>query len=78
MLDKIYNAIADLSNRFAESQKKLNEILDAKCVRNSENIAETNENLVLAEQAITDMDIRNIETEQTITDLDIRLMGLEA
>ena len=77
MINEILKVISDLSNRFAESQKTLNDILDAKCVRNENDIAEAKELQIQTEQTITDMDLQNIEAEQMITEMDLRLMELE-
>lgn len=36
-----------------------------------------NNSIVVAEQAITDMDLQSIETEQVLTDMDLRLLEVE-
>ena len=36
-----------------------------------------NDSIILAEQALTDMDIQSIETQQELTDMDLRLLDLE-
>ena len=40
-------------------------------------IAELEEAVMASEQAITDLDLQDIETQQELTDMDIRLMALE-
>ena len=36
-----------------------------------------NDSIILAEQALTDMDIQSIETQQELTDMDLRLLEVE-
>ena len=36
-----------------------------------------NDSIILAEQALTDMDIQSIEAQQELTDMDLRLLEVE-
>lgn len=44
---------------------------------NKKAIEVTNQDIISAQQTITDMDIVQIKTEQAITDMDLRLLKLE-
>ena len=67
MLEKLFNAISELSNRFANAQKKLNDILDAKCVRNEEDIAVANVNIAETQDALCE---QSTTTEQSVSDIE--------
>lgn len=67
MFEKILNAITDLSNRFANAQKKLSDILDAKCVRNAEAIEQTSESIAETQDALCE---QSTTTEQSVSDIE--------
>lgn len=71
-MDKeIAKAINTLSKKTNEIIKSLDTMFNKKCDENKEDI-------ISAEQTLTDMDLQNIETEQIITDMDLRILELEA
>ena len=71
-MDKeIAKAINTLSKKINEITKSLDTMFNKKYDENKEDI-------ISAEQTLTDMDLQNIETEQIITDMDLRILELEA
>lgn len=67
MFENLFSLISDISNRFANAQKKLNDILDAKCVRNAEDIESANESLAETQDALCE---QSTTTEQSVSDIE--------
>lgn len=66
MNDNEFNAARENTSKAQRSADQANEQAQI----NSQEI-------ISAEQVITDMDLQNIETEQMLTDMDLRIMELE-
>ena len=63
--------------KFIEEQKKLNQLFYSNVMDNGRRGHGNVKSMVSAEQSITDMDLRDIETQQTLTDMDLQIMELE-
>ena len=71
MMDKeTAKAINNVSKRLNEVEHKLDTVMRMLDKENKDNI-------ISAEQALTDMDIQSIETQQELTDMDLRLLEVE-
>ena len=67
---EVAKAINNLSKKVNDLVQRVDNALGSRCDENKESI--TN-----AEQTITDLDLRSMESEQAATDLDLRVLELE-
>ena len=67
---EVAKAINNLSKKVNDLVQRVDNALGYRCTTNEESI--TN-----AEQTITDLDLRSMESEQAATDLDLRVLELE-